>query len=162
MSSIRWTVSFYVQLNFEFTTLKTFRTASPIDTVLGIITAQDPDTGSRVQYSILPETIKAKDQDGKVVTGNTQVDYRVRLTLFSTFSLFRSFFGQQNAFKIDPDTGALSIASPLDGTEVAEMEFTVQAEDVNAPTKQTSTCKQHRTPSYTWPLMLLPLCLQPK
>ena len=51
--------------------------ASPVDTVLGTITAQDPDTGSQIQYSILPETIKAKDQNGNYVSGDLPVNYEV-------------------------------------------------------------------------------------
>lgn len=45
-------------------------TASPVNTILGSVSAHDTDSGSRIRYTILPDTITAKNKDGRVLAAS--------------------------------------------------------------------------------------------
>ena len=65
-----------------------FVLAVPVGTTIQTLTASDPDTGARLEYTIQSDSITAKDSNGNPVTSTTPFDYEVCLLAFVLILLF--------------------------------------------------------------------------
>lgn len=82
------------------------------------VKANDPDTGSSLEYGIVQDSFLIRDKDGNVV-----------IPLLSKFN-------PADAFKIDKTSGDVSTAMSLERDKAAEISFDVSVTDINAETTQ--------------------------